>query len=355
MSLVARFLGWWGRELAALVPGPLRRLVAPRRPLLVMRLAEDGIRLETRGRRGARPLGALEALSRKRRARLLAEIARGRLTPVLAVPRARVVSREVSLPLAAEEDVAGVLRYEIDRLTPFSAGELYYDHRVVARRAEAGRIDLALVFAPRADLEPLVDGLAAEGLAPARLDVEDAPGEGAEPPALAGLDLLPPRPRAAPSRAAALAGGLAALLAVLALGWAGTSLLAAEARVDALRERLDEVRRAAIRAADAAPATGQGAARLAYEMKRAAAPAVVVVADVTEILPDHTWLDRLSLKGDRVELSGYSRNASALIGRFDRHPRFADPLFRAPIVQDDASGRERFLLSVRVVPAEEGG
>lgn len=355
MSLVARFFGWWGGELAALVPSGLRRLLVPHRPLLVMRLGADGIALETRGRRGAKALGRLDALPKKRRARLLADIARGRLLPVLAVPRANVVSRQVSLPLAAEEDVAGVLRYEIDRLTPFSADELFYAHRVTGRRAEANKLEIALVFAPRADLEPLVQALTSEGFAPARLDIEDAPDDPNGTPRLAGLDLLPRRAVAGPSRAAVLARGLAALLAVIAVGWAGLWLVTAEARVEALRDRLTEVRRAAIRAADAAPAAGQGPARTAYEMKRAAPSAVIVVADVTDILPDHTWLDRLSLRGERVELSGYSQNASALIGRFDRHPRFADPVFRAPIVQDDTTGRERFLLSVRVVPGEGDG
>ncbi|MGF1502345.1 MAG: PilN domain-containing protein [Paracoccaceae bacterium] len=343
MSLAVRFLDWWGRELSALVPSGLRRALAPGVIRLAAVPSSEGLVLERHDRR-VRRLGPLARLGRKKRARLARDAARCRLLPLLAVPQDRVVTREVSLPGAAAEDLAGVLGFEIDRLTPFRARELYYAFRMARTRPETGKIDVALVFAPRADLDPFLEEMRKAGLQAAAIDVLEPTGR------LAGLDLLPPAETARTPWTARLSAGLAAAALLLGGAWGWLEWSAAEREAEALRDAVFQARRAAIALArPATPAVAEGAALTAWRRREATPLALETVAHITEILPDDTWLESLTLEDGRVDMSGQSANATDLIRRFEAHPAFTRPEFRAPITRtgDGADGgAERFLLTV---------
>ncbi|MEO1460570.1 MAG: hypothetical protein AAFV49_23845, partial [Pseudomonadota bacterium] len=136
------------------------------------------------GRRVA-PLGPLDAMPGRQRRRLATALRRGRAVLVLGLPAGRVVRRRVALPLAAAEDLEGVLAYEFDRLTPFRRDEVHVHATIARRRTDSGRLDVDLAFAPRAALAPFRAALAAAGLAPlSRIDILDAGGRPA------GLNLL---------------------------------------------------------------------------------------------------------------------------------------------------------------------
>ena len=47
----------------------------------------------------------------------------------------RALSRVVQLPLVAEENLRAVLGFEMERLTPFKAADVYYEGRIVGRSA----------------------------------------------------------------------------------------------------------------------------------------------------------------------------------------------------------------------------
>ena len=98
-------------------------------------------------------------------------------------------------------------------------------------------------------------------------------------------------------------------------------------------------------------ASDDAVAFAAYRLKQDRMMVSEVVALVTELLPDGTWLDRLTIDSETVEMSGYSGNAAALIDRFETHPAFLEPIFRSPITRED--GRERFSLAVRIAPLQE--
>ena len=89
----------------------------------------------------------------------------------------------------------------------------------------------------------------------------------------------------------------------------------------------------------------------AYRLKQDRMMVSEVVALVTELLPDDTWLDRLNIDNETVEMIGQSGNAAALVDRFETHPAFLEPVFLSPITRED--GRERFALAVRIAPLQE--
>src|SRR5207247_4977095 len=86
---------------------------------------------------------------------------RGRVRLCLA--REEALVRRVSLPAATEENLEQVLGFEMDRLTPFRAEDVYFDHRVVGRDPTSGQVHVLLAVARRDLVDSKVERLRAWG------------------------------------------------------------------------------------------------------------------------------------------------------------------------------------------------
>ncbi|TDH58441.1 hypothetical protein E2C06_32630, partial [Dankookia rubra] len=169
--MLRAFLAWWTGRLREMLPARLRAGTLPPDALLVT-LRPDGEADFAQRRRGretplgrfaldAAALSTLPAALRRRPRRVLLRPAPGAL-----------LERAVVLPLAAQHDPAGVLRYELDRLTPFAAEEVHWSWRQEARDVARNALRLRLSLLPRAPLEAPVAALRRAGLAPAGLEAE---------------------------------------------------------------------------------------------------------------------------------------------------------------------------------------
>jgi Tfp pilus assembly protein PilN len=80
----------------------------------------------------------------------------------LSIPRAWALTRTVTLPLTVKENLASVVSYELDRLTPFSADGALYDFHLLPASDE--KLHLSLIAA-RADLvTPYLEALGEKGI-----------------------------------------------------------------------------------------------------------------------------------------------------------------------------------------------
>lgn len=334
------FLRWWGGSLAQLVPPALRRMFRPCRAELRAHI-EDELMLEHRHGRQTRALGSLALLAPGERERLAQQIRRGRLDAGLTLPGAMIGQQTIRLPAAAARELDRVLGFEIDRLTPFQRDEIYFAGRITDTDRAQGTIGVELAYAPRAQVDPYLTQLREAGLAPAWAspDAEDGTRR---------LNLLPHRPsrRWTPGRV------LAACLLLTVLGLAGALWLRAEGvraeRIASLEAEIAGLRRDLLAEAGDAPSPTAQAAAAAYEAKTAAVPVILLLADLTDLLPDGTALATLEYDEDLLRLSGESDDPARLIGIFEAAEGFQDPAFDAPITRDGAGGRSTFLLSVRV-------
>ena len=349
-DLIGAFLGWWLSELAGLIPRGLRRPLSGRRETVVLEpsgdaAGESGQLFLRRGEEVEALGGFGEGL-----AALPAKARRGRRTVVLALPAGRAVTQQVRLPLAAEETLREVIGFEMDRLTPFRREEVYYDQRVLGRDATQQQLEVELTLSPKATVESFLEQAGRLGLTPERVDVATA-----EPGKTAGLDLLQREVRRG-------SGGFAKVITVLLL-LAATGLAAATVMIPMERKaRLVEQLQAEVTAArrDAAAARqleGELSAQQAqvlyvHELKLATPTKSTILNDVTEVLPDDTWLYQLRVNENRLEISGYAPNSSSLIQIFEDAPGFAEPKFRAPVTQDPKLGVDRFSLELKILTVE---
>jgi general secretion pathway protein L len=87
----------------------------------------------------------------------------------LSIPKAWVIIKTVELPSTVKENLADVLSYELDRLTPFSPDDALYDFRIL--KEDAGKLTI-LLMAAKADLiKKHIDALKERGINVSRVTV----------------------------------------------------------------------------------------------------------------------------------------------------------------------------------------
>ncbi len=345
-SGVAAFLTWWRSELLGALPPAWREWVSAQPPLLTLEPIAAGWRLR-RWRAGT--IDAEVAATSEREA--LAQAVQG-MQPesdeaqrqILLLPTERTLRRRLTLPLAAEEHLAQVLGFEIDRQTPFRADQIYFDHRIVKRDPVARNMVVEMLAVPRTVLDEALQALGPLPLDSADVAVADVP---------AGFNLLPADRRARRvdkrMRINFILGVCAVALLALVM-WQSLDL-----REKAIEDLSEEVAAARTLATQSAELKRQlrdaieGANFLAKK-KSEQAVNVEVLSEVTKLVPDDTWLERLSLVGTQVQLQGQSSRADKLIGILTKSRCLHNPQFQGIIQPDGATGKERFNLAADLKP-----
>ena len=346
------FFAWWFGELAAVVPSRLRRLVTGTSQKLVLEFVAEEVVVGSDTAGDYRELGRIDTSLREpapRRgamATLTRTLGRGRTNATIRLPQDKILQKSVRLPLATEENLREVLGFEMDRHTPFKSGEVFYDHRLIARDDEAQQIVVELAVAPRAVVESALGETRAFGLDPVAVEIagDDASGDNA-------FNLLPLEQD---DGRGGNGGRLTIVLGLLAL------LLGALAVYIPIDRERREAELLLDRVATAG-AEAELAARLRDEInetikvggflvdKKSQAPAVIELLDeLTRLFPDDTWLLQFQLRDSNITVAGYSDRASDLVGVIEQSPYFQDAEFRSIVAQDVNVGLERFQISAHV-------
>lgn len=345
---IGEFFDWWRAELAGMLPEGWRRRFAKRQDTLLLASNDGELEINRRDN------GRIEELDRihmtapdagERVAALLESAASEGTRVEIAVPPEKVLVKQVQLPLAAEEDLRQVLGFEMQRQTPFRDEQVYFNYRVLARRPQSQQIDVELSVVPRTVIESILGRLDDWELLAAPADSTNRQDD--------GLFVFVPVDNGQVS-SGRLHRGLLILNLVLLGTVVAIPLLQQQDYLEQLRAQLAEIRAAAATASDLQQRIEQHHARARYlfEQKARQPASVALLEELSERLPDDTWLFRMEVRDERVHLQGVSKRASALIAALEGSPMLENVRFASPVTQDGASGRERFHLSAGIVAAD---
>jgi len=347
--MVRDLLAWWGGQLADCVPEEWRRFASSSHDALVIApigpIADAPKTVSVSLRRNGRenPLGRYALATGD-----LLDLARPAGRPaVLRLAEADVLRKTVTLPLAAERDLAQVLAFEMDRETPFDADEVFWTHSMVRRDQERGRLSARLLFVPRARLSTLLDALGKAGILPKRAEIGDGPDRGLFFPLDSGGGPL----GAVTGRyllrwpAAALCVGLAAAVIATPLVRQASTLADLDQEIAAGRSaaaEAEKLRREIERLA--------GSAELIDSERDKAGRPLLVLAALTRMLPTDTYLTEFRQQQLKVTVSGRSAGASRLIGALSNGDQLRNPSFAAPVTRIEALRAEVFTITAEVAP-----
>jgi general secretion pathway protein L len=271
---------------------------------------------------------------------------RGSRVEVILQPN-RFVFRPLDLPHRAAEFLEGIVRAQIDRLTPWSPEEAAFGWgRPVALAGD--RIVVTVAATARSMIMPLVDAVA--GYGPDSVVVSTpADGGGSDEPLIRvfeqkARELLDIRKWHRVLVRVLAAACLVAALAFLADLVFGGML---QARQDEMVNKI-VASRATMRAnLDASRNSALGG----LERRKHAAPASVIVLEaLSHLLPDHTYVTELRIVDDKVQIIGVTRDAPMLIRLIEQSSYFARPSFFAPTTRSPSEVGDSFHIEAQILP-----
>lgn len=328
MSAAREIGAWWAERMAELIPARLRQLSLRGSSLLA----------------DAQPGDPAVVLTTRRRGRDVSvpfPAARGRpLT--LRLPAGAVLERTLVLPVAAEPELARVVGYEIARISPFEAAEVLSAFELQHRDRAAGRLLVRVALVPRHSIAPALQTLASNGLNAPTAVLAPRGGGGTWRIRLGAPGEAAPAGWHGP--AMRLAVGTCAALALTAIATPFLvqqhALDRVDARLASLRPAVEEASR--LRRRIAGRSTGLDA--LTAETARVG-QALGLLATVTAVLPDDTYLTNLAIRQRVLTMSGRSGSAARLIPLLAGDPSIRNAAFAAPVTR--AEGPRGEVFSVR--------
>lgn len=353
-QLPGAFMRWWLGELGGLMPRVLAPARAKQRSCLVLTLHDHEIVLSEQTKRGAarvlgrfdlegqealgsdvvrRPVG-LAALSERRYRKWPLVI---KLAPHLGMRKL------VDLPVAAKDDLAKVLQFELDRLTPFKPEDVHLAWRIQETDTKAGRMRVLLEIVPRTVIDRATDVVAQFQREPDRIEIEQTQGH--EQPLDLRPKLVEEKPASGWAKRVLRITTLVLLVIAAVLPMVKQQQLIADldakvrtAREGAevslqLRERLDSMSDESAFLADA----------------RNGRPTMTeLLAELTALLPDHSHILQLRVNENDIDLMGLADKASDLIAILSQSSFLKGPAFNSPVTRDGRSNKERFHISVEL-------
>ena len=182
IALAQRFWQWWSQELLGLVPERWRDRLRRRGNLLfiVLRDGQCSLDFGSFGQRETLVSGAPNAEGElpPELLEVLLERVGTAAKVVLLLPPQQVLRKVLSLPAATEAGLGNVLRFEMDRHTPFTGEQVYFGFRILERDRRHQRLQVELLVVLREYLDELLQRFDSLGVHPALVTLDEGTGRG---------------------------------------------------------------------------------------------------------------------------------------------------------------------------------
>src|SRR6266436_5468648 len=344
---IGEFVSRWLEGVAAMIVAALGRFVSPR----VVRIVEEsdgrsftlsgaengGGRRDRLAASDRGPFGALTPDA--------AKAIKGNRLEVVLRP-SRFLFRPLELPRRAVEFLDGIVRAQIDRLTPWTPGEAVFSWTPPTDTPN-DRIELTIAATARALVAPYVQAIADLGVA--SVAVLTVPADAG--PHAAPIKVFEQRARGVFEidrirRTLVALFLISGLAAAVTMGYSAFALDSLDTEQQTLSQKI-ATRRAALRAS---PEFTVSAQRMLERRKQSTPSNVIVLEALSQILPDHTFVTEIRIEVDKLQIVGVTRDAAALIALIEQSPHFTSARFYAPTTRTPGDPGERFHVEAKVKP-----
>ena len=263
----------------------------------------------------------------------------------------RFIFRPIELPNRAIEFMPGIVRSQIDRLTPWNAADAAFGWSKPIE-ADAERMVVTIAATALALIRPCIQAFANAGTQSIAvfttlphagaadsdpIKVWEERGKGTKD--IRQFKRLIISILAAAGISAGVALGVDAIISVNLSG-----------QQKALARQIYSAR-AALGIARNSGLTSAATLNQELVQRKHDAPIVVLVVEtLSKLLPDNTYLTELHVEGNKMRISGMTRDAASLIGLIEQSGRFTRATFFAPTTRSPSSSVENFHLEAIIQP-----
>lgn len=258
---------------------------------------------------------------------------------------------ELELPKQTARNLRSVVSYELDKHTPFTNDQVYFD--VKARSSQqSGLLQVLLVVIDRPRLDRIIGEATALGIEVTGVDAFDGSGQPL------GLNLMPcDTGSTAHKKLRRIRYALWATIVLLLIAIPATLISKREQRLEEMRVELAQLR------GQAMEVDGMRKKLLVREETEKALglqsshhqTTLTLLENLTACVTKDTWLDHLEIRSDLVvNLTGMSRTASELPSLLMSCANLHKAAFQGGVQPDGESGMDRFSITAvrRVEPGK---
>ncbi|MFZ2094362.1 MAG: PilN domain-containing protein [Pseudolabrys sp.] len=262
----------------------------------------------------------------------------------LVLQSSRFLFRPLELPKRAAEYLDGIVRSQIDRLTPWTANEAIFSW-TQPTDAPNDRINLTIAATAQSMIAPYLRAVA--GFNAASIVVSTAQSNLG--PQAAPIRLLDQRVGSAVSvrRTRSILMAIFLLSGLSAAASIGFSAIASDNLGAEQQELMRKIsaRKAAMRN------LFDGSALHTLEKRKQTTPSSVITLEaLSKLLPDDTYVTELRIDGERLQIVGMTSDAPSLIRLIEQSPHFARAIFFAPTTRSPGTTKEQFHIESHINP-----
>jgi general secretion pathway protein L len=297
--------------------------------------------------RGSRPTGGDFSINLPIGQRLANNIdAQLRNRPIVyALQRDKFVTRTLTVPAQAQAFLPGIVRNQIERLSPWPLAQTIYGFSSMPQTNASGNLSLCVFIASRAAIDASVSELATCGLS---CDQITARNESSHVVLYKrGSDqkgtLIPRLPKLIAGALAILLVSSMALSAIAIMSLNGLSNEIGDVSI-----RISTLEHSATSRHGPHHLSGLSPAQMAWAAKKNSPSAVLLLDALAASLPDTAYLTELKLHDASVRISGLAADAPSLVEALEKSKRFSAVHFFAPTTREREADRYRFFIEARV-------
>jgi general secretion pathway protein L len=261
-----------------------------------------------------------------------------------------IICRRMTVPARARELLPGIVRNQIERVSPWRASQAAYGFDVQGSEDPAN-LDVRILITPRAPLDEACARIATLGFQVDAVVASMESGGTAK-----GVTLWSRLANAGSVRVQRMRwtiGGLIAAMVCLTVvmnGWAFWAAASAAAESDEIGTRLAALQRQLRGSHSPQAIAALPLAERAWALKENSLVAAIAVEALSRALPDSAYLTELNIDGATIRIAGVAQDAPALIAPLERSGQFKDVHFYAPTTRSADGARFIFHIEARTEP-----
>ena len=336
-------LHWWLVQLGEMLPAKIRSGLQHDKLKLVLELQDQQLKISVGEKRWVLPSPWEQSELPDQLKKVISKAQFVTLT----LSQDMTLQTRISVPRSARGYIDNVVRFEMDRLTPFKADQVYYDTGSIVDEPGTEQCSVELYLVPIDKLNMILDQLSQLGIETDRVIPHEFTGR----PDCNFNMLSKSQESNIKTRSKHFQLSLLTINILLLIAVVTVPLIEKKARIDQLKEQVSELRFQAERVFDIREErqTLFQQQEDYVALRKEQGSTLNLIAELTRLLPDTVWLNKIAMQGSALRIQGEAVNASELIALLQNSGQLTDVSFFSPVTQNPRSGKERFMISAQLL------
>jgi general secretion pathway protein L len=263
---------------------------------------------------------------------------------VLRIADDQCLIKPISLPAGARDNLNEMIKFEIDRQTPFAADKVYVGYRVTDSSDAKGQpLSVTLAVVPKQFVTNIIEQLASIAISITSLSVA---GNTINISIADSTTVQPVTTR--------LNYSLAALAFVLLVLFFYLPIRDYDNAIETIQTPLGIAKKQARVVAKLKDdnVSMMEQAQFVDDKLRNYRARLVILTELASTLPAHTWLEQSEVRHNVLTIRGESDSASDLVALLTNLEYFSNVRFSSPTTRNDKTGKDRFKIQALIVSEE---